>query len=280
MKLSCGQFELDLTRPQVMGILNVTPDSFSDGGCFSVIDTALKHAHLMIEKGADILDIGGESTRPGAAEVSEDEELARVIPVIEALSQEISIPISIDTSKATVMYEAVQAGASIINDVSALRNDKALETAAKLNQDKQIAICLMHMQGKPRSMQESPDYQDVVIEVIDFLKQRASQCIQAGINKEQIIIDPGFGFGKSLNHNLKLFNALHHFVTEGYPVLVGVSRKSLIGQITGKEIKDRLAGSLALATLAVNQGVQIIRTHDVSETRDVLDIVQATKMLE
>jgi len=245
-KLVCGKFSLSLDRPLVMGILNVTPDSFSDGGRYEYVDAARARAIQMVEQGADIIDIGGESTRPGSTAVSTDEELARVVPLIEALSSELEVPISIDTSKATVMYEAVQAGASMLNDVCALQSEGALQVAAKLN----VPVCLMHMQGEPRSMQTSPEYNDVVGDVFSFLKQRAEICLQAGIAKEQIIIDPGFGFGKTLEHNLSLLANLSVFVASGYPVLVGLSRKSMLAKITNKAVTDRLAGSIALATLA------------------------------
>jgi len=212
--------------------------------------------------------------------VTEDEELERVIPVIEALVKEMDIPISIDTSKATVMYEAIHAGASLINDVCALNNENALETAAQLNREKNVAICTMHMQGQPRTMQLKPVYTDVVKEVDDFLLAKLKQCELAGINSEQVILDPGFGFGKTLEHNLKLLNALPRLIQSGYKVLVGLSRKSMIEHITGKSVDKRLAGSLALATLAANSGAHIIRVHDVAETRDIVDIVHAAKMVE
>lgn len=280
MKLRCGQFELDLSKPQLMGILNVTPDSFSDGGHFDRIETAIEHARQMVAAGADIIDIGGESTRPGAASVSEDEELERVIPVIEALVKEFSLPLSVDTSKAVVMYEAVQAGASIINDVCALQNEGSLQVAAQMQHEKQTAICLMHMQGQPRNMQTDPRYSDVVSDVKDFLLKRVQQCVAAGMDEMQIILDPGFGFGKTLQHNLQLLNALPRFVDCGHPVLAGLSRKSMIADMTGQALAQRLAGSLTLATLAAQAGAHIIRVHDVAETRDVVDIVHAVKMVE
>jgi len=270
-KLQGKQYELSLDKPLLMGILNVTPDSFSDGGKFDHISSAIMHAKSMAEDGADILDIGGESTRPGARKVSVDQELDRVIPIIEALQNEIEIPISIDTNKATVMYEAVQAGASLINDVRALQNENTMEIAAQLD----VPVCLMHMQGKPQTMQNNPDYENVVLEVSNFLQERATACLQAGIKQDQIIIDPGFGFGKSIEHNLQLLRSLNHFIDSGFPVLVGMSRKSMIGHITKSKVDNRLAGSIALATLAAQKGAHIIRVHDVKETRDALDIVNA-----
>ena len=269
--LACGRFKLSLERPLIMGILNVTPDSFSDGGQFSRFDTAIVHAQRLVEEGADILDIGGESTRPGALLVSEDEELQRVIPLIEKLSSEINIPISIDTNKATVMYEAVQAGASMINDVYALQQPNALKVAASLN----VPVCLMHMRGTPVTMQKQIDYKNVVDEVLDFLENRVAACVEAGISKEQLILDPGFGFGKTLEHNLSLLKAIPRFVHAGYPVLAGLSRKSMLGEITAKPVEARLAGSLALAGLAADLGANILRVHDVAETRDLLSVYRA-----
>jgi dihydropteroate synthase len=270
-QLVCGKHELSLQKPLLMGILNLTPDSFSDGGNFTNYDMALSRAVQLVADGADILDIGGESTRPGAQAVSEDEELNRVVPVIEQLSGEIDIPISIDTSKATVMYEAVQAGASMINDVRALQESNTLETVAKLD----VPVCLMHMQGEPRTMQKNIHYDNVVQDVLHFLMARAEVCTNSGITGSRIIIDPGFGFGKTLAHNLSLLKALPEFVKTGYPVLAGLSRKSMIGELTGKPVEERLAGSLALAAIAINSGAQIIRVHDVAETKDILSIYAA-----
>ena len=271
--LQCSSFKLSLQEPLLMGILNVTPDSFSDGGQFDNFDSAIQKAKQMIADGADIIDIGGESTRPGAAVVSEDEELQRVVPLIEKLSDELDVPISIDTSKAVVMYEAVQAGASMINDVYALQKDNALQTAAQLN----VPVCLMHMQGKPETMQKTVEYKNVIQEVYDFFQERIDHCVDSGINKDNIIIDPGFGFGKLLQHNVRLLNNLSLFVESGFPVLAGLSRKSMLGQITGKDVNQRLASSLAVAQIAIEKGAQIIRVHDVAETKDILRVLQAMK---
>jgi dihydropteroate synthase len=263
--------QLDLSQPRVMGILNVTPDSFSDGGRFIQADVALKQAKRMAEEGASIIDIGGESTRPGAQPVDEQQELDRVIPVVERISRELDVIISIDTSKAGVMREAVQAGAHMINDVLALREENALATAAQL----QVPVCLMHMQGEPRTMQSKPVYQDVVADIQGFLQQRVQACLAAGIASEQIILDPGFGFGKTLPHNLMLFKHLPQFVQMGYPVLVGVSRKSMLGSILDLPVEQRLYGSLGLAALAVWLGASIIRAHDVGPTGQAIRAVQA-----
>jgi dihydropteroate synthase len=270
MQLISGSKILDLKEPKVMGILNVTPDSFSDGGRFSNIDNALKQAQKMLEQGASILDIGGESTRPGAFEVSEQQELDRVIPVIERINQHFDCWISIDTSKAKVMQEAVNAGADLINDVRALREDNALEVAVKAN----VPVCLMHMQGQPRSMQSAPEYDNVIEDVKIFLLQRAEICINAGIKKENIILDLGFGFGKQLDDNYELLAAIHQFVKLDYPILTGLSRKSMFGQLLNRDINHRLAGSLAGALIALQQGSQIIRVHDVEETVDVIKVLQ------
>ena len=270
MQLTSGSKILDLKEPKVMGILNVTPDSFSDGGCFSNIDNALKQAQKMLEQGASILDIGGESTRPGAVEVSEQQELDRVIPVIEKINQHFDCWISIDTSKAKVMQAAVNAGADLINDVRALREDNALDVAVKAN----VPVCLMHMQGQPRSMQSAPEYENVIEEVKTFLLQRAEICINAGIKKENIILDLGFGFGKQLRDNYELLAATDQFVKLNYPILTGLSRKSMFGQLLSRDINHRLAGSLAGALIALQQGSQIIRVHDVEETVDVIKVLQ------
>lgn len=267
------QRELDLSRPQVMGILNVTPDSFSDGGKHQQLEQAVAAAAQMLQDGATILDIGGESTRPGAAEVGLEQELERVIPVISALRSRFDCAISIDTSKAAVMSAAVQAGADIINDVRALQEEGALATAAAL----QVPVCLMHMQGAPRTMQQAPDYQDVVQQVLAFLLQRALDCQQAGIAATQIILDPGFGFGKNLTHNYQLLAAMDKFVQSGYPVLAGMSRKSMIGQLLDVPVTERLAGSLACATLAAYAGAQIIRVHDVKATVQAVRVAAAAR---
>jgi dihydropteroate synthase len=262
---------LDLNSPKVMGILNVTPDSFSDGGSYTNIDSAIKQAEKMIEQGASIIDIGGESTRPGASDVSLQDELDRVIPVIEKIHENLDCWISIDTSKAKVMQEAVNAGADLINDVRALTEEGALQAAVQAD----VPVCLMHMQGAPRSMQSAPEYEDVVAEVKSFLLQRVSRCLNAGIRKENIILDLGFGFGKQLKHNFQLLAATREFVDLGYPLLTGVSRKSMFGQLLDRDINNRLAGSLAGALIAAQQGSQIIRVHDVAETVDVFKVLQA-----
>lgn len=264
---------LELNRPQVMGILNVTPDSFSDGGKNQAIDHALRSAEQMLQDGATIIDIGGESTRPGAAAVSVEEELQRVVPLISAIRQRFDCVISIDTSKAAVMSAAVQAGADIINDVRALQEPDALNIAVGLG----VPVCIMHMQGAPRTMQQAPQYSDVVQEVYQFLLERAAQCQQAGIAASQIILDPGFGFGKTLAHNYQLLAALTQFIASGYPVLAGMSRKSMIGQLLDVPVTERLAGSLACATLAAYAGAQIIRVHDVKETVQAVKVAAAAR---
>ena len=265
------QRQLDLSRPQVMGILNITPDSFSDGGRFIGKDAAVKQARSMLTAGAVILDIGGESTRPGADEVSVQQELDRVLPVIEAIRSELDCVISIDTCKTQVMKEAVAAGADIINDIKALLDPGAVEVAVAA----QVPVCLMHMQGQPRTMQQAPVYQDVVKEVAEFLQQRAEICIAAGVAKSQIILDPGFGFGKSLQHNYQLLSRLSEILALNYPLLVGMSRKSMIGQLLNVPPAERLAGSLACATIAVMQGARIIRAHDVKETVQAVAVTSA-----
>jgi dihydropteroate synthase len=268
MILDCRGKSLDLTYPQVMGILNVTPDSFSDGGHFFAQDLALKQAKQMVADGATIIDVGGESTRPGAAVVPVEEEITRVVPVIEAIQSELAIPISIDTSKPDVMRAAVAAGAGLINDVQALRVEGALATAAELA----VPICLMHAQGTPQTMQDAPQYGQVVDEVIAFLSERVAACESVGIDKSQLILDPGFGFGKRARHNLQLMKHLSRLVALDLPVLIGVSRKSIIGKLLNVSVEERLVGSLALASLAVWQGAKIIRTHDVRETVQVVNL--------
>ncbi|MEH8020021.1 MULTISPECIES: dihydropteroate synthase [Rheinheimera] len=265
------QRQLNLTRPVVMGILNITPDSFSDGGKHQQLDAALRQAEQMLNDGALILDIGGESTRPGANGVNEQDELARVVPIISAIRQRFDCVISIDTSKAAVMSAAIQAGADMINDVRALLEPGALDVAVT----SQVPVCLMHMQGAPRSMQHQPQYHDVVAEVKQFLLTRAASCEQAGVKKANILLDPGFGFGKNLTHNYALLQQLSQFVDTGYPVLAGMSRKSMIGQLLNIPINERLAGSLACATIAALNGAQIIRVHDVKETVQVVRVVTA-----
>lgn len=261
---------LDLSTPKVMGILNVTPDSFSDGGFFSDIDKALQQAAKMVEQGAAIIDVGGESTRPGASDVPLTQELDRVIPIIEKINSNLDCWISIDTSKAQVMREAVNAGADLINDVRALSEDGAVAVAADAN----VPVCLMHMQGAPRSMQAAPDYDNLIEEVKSFLLQRVAVCNAAGIKKENIILDLGFGFGKRLEHNFQLLQATKQFVDLGYPLLTAFSRKSMFGQLLNRDINNRLAGSLAGALIAVQQGSQILRVHDVAETVDVIKVLQ------
>lgn len=254
-----------------MGILNVTPDSFSDGGLWSDSDRALRHAVEMAQSGADLIDIGGESTRPGSAEVPVTQELDRVIPLVESIGRETGLPVSVDTSKPEVMSAAVEAGAAMINDVFAFRRPGALAAAAKLD----VPVCIMHMQGTPGDMQRQPGYHDVFREVLGFLEERARACQEEGIARHQIIIDPGFGFGKTLEHNLELFRHLEDFIASGYPVLVGISRKSMLGQITGKEVDERLSASVSAAILAAQAGARILRVHDVTETVDALKVLDA-----
>ena len=264
---------LDLSTPQVMGILNVTPDSFSDGGQHNTLDNAVKRALTMLEQGATIIDVGGESTRPGADDVAEQEELQRVVPVINAIRERSDCVISIDTSKAGVMTAAVQAGADIINDVRALQEPGALSAAASA----QVPVCIMHMRGQPRSMQNAPDYHDVTKEVGTFLQERARQCIEAGISKTNIIIDPGFGFGKSLQHNYQLLSELEQLQRLGYPVLTGLSRKSMFGKLLNRDADQRLSASLAGALICMQKGARIVRVHDVQETTDIVKVFQATQ---
>ena len=271
MRLQCGRHLLDLDAPVVMGILNVTPDSFSDGGRFAGLPEALAQAERMAAEGAAIIDVGGESTRPGAAPVDAEEELRRVIPVIERLVSSLTIPVSVDTQKPAVMRAAIAAGASMVNDVAALREPGAIEAVA----DSDVAVCLMHMQGEPRTMQLAPRYGDVVAEVRGFLRERAARCIAAGIVRSRLVVDPGFGFGKTLAHNLELLRRLGEIAADGIPVLAGLSRKSLIGALTGRDNTDRLAGSVALATIAAQNGARIVRAHDVGPTVDALRIAMA-----
>jgi dihydropteroate synthase len=276
--LDCAGVVLDLSSPAIMGVLNITPDSFSDGGRWyrdgrPALDALRREALAMVEAGAAILDIGGESTRPGAAPVSEQEELDRVIPVIEALGGECEAVISVDSSSPAVMRAAAGAGAGLLNDVRALQRPGAIEVAAQLG----LPVCLMHMQGAPETMQQSPVYADVVAEVADFLQARAAACEAAGIARSRIVLDPGFGFGKTLDHNLQLLASLGRLASGGYPLLVGLSRKSLIAKLTGRAVDDRLPGSLALALLAAQRGASILRVHDVAETADVLRILQAVQ---
>ena len=274
MKLySKNQRVLDLSQAQVMGILNVTPDSFSDSGKFFSLDKALYHAEEMIKQGASIIDVGGESTRSMAEEVTLQQELDRVIPVVEAIRQRFDCWISVDTSKAEVMKAAADAGMDLINDIRALTEENALQTAAELD----LPVCLMHMQGQPKTMQANPEYQNVVEEVLAWLLQRAAICEQAGVRKENIILDIGFGYGKTLQHNYQLLNHLEQFVATGYPLLIGLSRKSMIGNLLQKDVNHRLVGSVAGALISVMKGAHIVRVHDVEATVDALKVWQATK---
>jgi len=267
----CGKFQLDLIRPQVMGIVNVTPDSFSDGGKYTSVDLAVEHALQLIAEGADILDIGGESTRPGADPVGLEEELRRVVPVIEALSKVTTVPLSIDTYKPEVMRAAIQAGADIVNDICALREEGALEIVANSN----AGVCLMHMQGIPQTMQINPQYGDVVAEVKQFLADRVEACLAHGIARERILLDPGFGFGKTTAHNVALIQHLDSFVELGFPLLVGLSRKSVLGRIAGGDELQRLHAGLAASVISVMKGANIVRVHDVKATVDALKVVAA-----
>lgn len=279
-ELRCGSKTLDLSRPAVMGIVNATPDSFSDGGQLysdGRLDQSktLQAIESMLDDGADIIDIGGESTRPGAKAVSVDQELERVIPVVEAVTSRFDTIVSVDTSTAEVINQAAAAGASLINDVRALRREGALQAAANSG----LPVCLMHMQNQPDSMQDNPKYLDVVAEVVDFLQHRRQTCLSAGIYSDQILLDPGFGFGKTLEHNLALFNGLGQLAAQGHPVLVGVSRKSMIGQILSSEVDNRMVGSVTMALLAAQQvtaaqGSLILRVHDVKETVQALNVWQ------
>ena len=276
--LNCGGRFLSLEHPVIMGVLNITPDSFSDGGRWyrngrADLSSLITHATSMVSAGAGILDVGGESTRPGADPVSEQEELDRVVPVVEALAAECEAVISVDSSSPSVMRETAEAGAGLLNDVRALQREGAVSTAAKLN----LPVCLMHMQGSPETMQQSPDYSDVVDEVGEFLLGRVAACEDAGISRDQILLDPGFGFGKTMEHNLELFAGLPRLRELGFPLLVGLSRKSLIAKITGREVHERLPGSLAFALMAVERGAQLLRVHDVAETADVMKILAAVQ---
>ena len=269
--LDCGGYPLKLDRPRIMGIVNVTPDSFADGGQHRSVQAAINHALELEAEGADILDIGGESTRPGATAVSVEEELRRVIPVIEGLRARTELPISIDTSKPEVMRAAIAAGAGMINDVHALGLEGAMDAAAELG----VPVCLMHMQGEPATMQDDPVYDDVVAEVHGFFTQRLFACQMAGIDRKLVIIDPGFGFGKTLEHNLRLLRQLPRLVELGVPVLVGMSRKGMIGAVTGRALEDRVVGSAVAGLIAVQNGAGIVRVHDVAATVDALKLWQA-----
>ncbi len=254
-----------------MGILNVTPDSFSDGGRYNRLDAALLHAESMVRAGATLIDVGGESTRPGAAIVSSAQELDRVVPVVEAIAQRLDVVISIDSSSADVMRESARVGAGMLNDVRSFRREGALQAAV----DSGLAVCLMHMRGEPGDMQSSARYVDVLAEVRSFLEERMAQCVAAGVERERIVLDPGFGFAKELEHNLSLFKRMDELQVLGRPLLVGVSRKSMIGGVLGKPVSDRLYGSLALAALAVAKGAAILRVHDVAETVDAVRMIHA-----
>jgi len=261
-------------RVLVMGVVNVTPDSFSDGGRFNEIEAALAHARRLADEGADILDIGGESTRPGAEPVDASAELARVIPVIDAIRAEIDRPVSIDTMKAEVMREAVAHGAAMINDVNGLRDPEALRAAADLR----VPVCIMHMQGEPRTMQRQPRYDDVVDDLLGFFRERIAACLNAGIDQRHLVLDPGFGFGKSLEHNLRLLDRFERFRSLGVPLLAGLSRKSMLGKITGRErAADRVAASVAAALMVAERGADIVRVHDVAETVDAIRLLHAVR---
>ena len=271
-RIDCGGRILKLDRTRVMGIVNVTPDSFSDGGEHDTAAAAIAHGLQLVQEGADVLDVGGESTRPGAGEVAIEEELRRVIPVIEALASRVEVPVSIDTSKPEVMRAAVAAGAGMVNDVYALRREGALDEAAALG----VPVVLMHMLGEPRTMQQSPEYDDVIGDVHRFLAERIFACEMAGIDKKKIIVDPGFGFGKNRGHNLQLLARLEHLTTLGVPVLAGLSRKKTIGELTGRDAPaDRLFGSVAAHLVAAQNGARIVRVHDVAATVDALKVWEA-----
>ena len=285
-ELNCGKKTLDLTHPAVMGIVNITPDSFSDGGALysaGQLDQSktLAAVEAMLEAGADIIDIGGESTRPGADPVTCDQELERVVPIVEAVTSRFDTIVSVDTSTPQVIEQVAAAGAHLINDVRALQREGALAAAVSCG----LPVCLMHMQNQPKSMQQNPQYQDVVTEVFDFLQQRKQVCVEAGISEDQILLDPGFGFGKTLTHNLELFSGLDSLVKMGHPILVGVSRKSMIGQILDSAVEERLIGSVTMALLAAQtvsavQGSLILRVHDVKETVQALRMWQRTQNFE
>lgn len=270
MFLTCGKFQLPLTRPLIMGVINITPDSFSDGGKFIELKQAISHAKLLISEGADLLDIGGESTRPGAAAVSLDEERRRVLPLLEKLVIG-AVPVSIDTQKPALMREALAIGASMVNDVNGFRVSGAFDAVAGSN----AAICIMHMQGQPHSMQHNPSYGDVTIEVRDYLAQRVQEAEAAGIARDRIAIDPGFGFGKTLEHNLELLRNLRNFQGVGMALMAGISRKAMLGKITGRDPAQRVHASVAAALIAVQNGARIVRVHDVAATRDALAVWNA-----
>ncbi|NMX33181.1 dihydropteroate synthase [Pseudomonas sp. WS 5413] len=275
-RLPCGSRVLDLAHTHVMGILNVTPDSFSDGGRFSQLDAALRHAAAMVAAGATIIDVGGESTRPGARAVSPVEEMERVAPIVERIHRELDVIISVDTSTPAVMRETARLGAGLINDVRSLQRDGALDAAAATG----LPVCLMHMLGEPGTMQDAPHYDHLVAEVTEFLVDRIAQCAAVGIAPERIILDPGFGFAKTLQHNLSLFKHMESLHALGRPLLVGVSRKSMIGMALNRPVGERLYGGLALAAFAVAKGARILRVHDVAETVDVVRMIEAVESAE
>ncbi|WP_175651984.1 dihydropteroate synthase [Pseudomonas sp. Marseille-P9899] len=275
-RLPCGNRVLDLSHTHVMGILNITPDSFSDGGRFTQRDAALRHAEEMVAAGATLIDVGGESTRPGARVVTALEELERVAPIVEALNRELDVIISVDTSTPSVIRESARLGAGLINDVRSLSRDGALDAAAATG----LPVCLMHMRGEPGNMQDAPSYGDVTAEVATYLEERMAACSSVGIEAERIILDPGFGFAKTLEHNLSLFKHMDSLQRLGRPLLVGVSRKSMIGLTLDRAVDGRLYGSLALAALAITKGAKILRVHDVAETVDIVRMIAAVQAAE
>ncbi|BAL25374.1 dihydropteroate synthase [Azoarcus sp. KH32C] len=270
--LQCGRFRLDLEQPRIMAIINTTPDSFSGDGVGRDLDLALRRAELAVAEGAHLLDLGGESSRPGADPVSEQEELDRVVPLVERLA-DWPVPVSVDTFKPEVMRAVLAAGASLVNDINGFRAAGAVEAV----HDSDAALCVMHMKGEPRNMQKDPQYDDVVSEVLNFLEERVGVLLEAGIARERLVLDPGFGFGKTLDHNLALMRALDRFVATGYPQLIGVSRKTMIGTITGRPTAERVTGSVAAAMICVELGARIVRVHDVAQTRDALEVWQAVR---
>lgn len=270
--LRCGRFRIGLSQPRVMGIVNLTPDSFSDGGRFASLDAAVRHAERLIDEGADLIDVGAESTRPGAEPVGIDEELARLLPFLEAL-REAPVPVSVDTRKPDVMRRAIDAGASMINDVAGFATSAARDAVAGAD----CALCVMHMQGDPRTMQEAPHYDDVVAEVGAFLRGQVRLLRDAGVSDDRLLVDPGFGFGKSFDHGLALLRRLGDIASDGVPVLVGLSRKGLIGKLTGRPVDDRLAGSVAAALVAIERGASVVRVHDVAATVDALKVWSAMR---
>ncbi len=272
-RLPCGAHTLDLSAPVVMGILNVTPDSFSDGGRFNERDAALRQAERMLADGAAIIDVGGESTRPGAAPVTEQEELDRVVPIVEALARELDALVSVDTSTAAVIRDSAAVGAGLINDVRSLQRPGALAAAATTG----LPVCVMHMLGEPGTMQDDPRYEDVTAEVVAFLEARVKECERAGILRERLLVDPGFGFAKTVAHNLTLMQQMNALQSLALPVLIGVSRKSLFGRVLGREVDERLPGSLAAAVMCVERGARIVRAHDVKETVDAVRFAHAVR---